>query len=375
MPLLYRSGKGRWEEVPGASYKNEEELRQLLVDSPNILPIEELPGLDTTVQVTVGREAPLGSGYVDVLWIDTEGQLTVVEVKLRKNPEVRREVVAQAVSYAAFLEGMARDDFERNIVRPYLEGAHDSDELNGDLPDVIANLSESDVDGPGFWSGLDASLINGFIRVLIVVDEAHPQLRRTISYLNRHSDFEIYLIEVGFHRSTDRRHEILSPQILDVAASGSKGTASGSPGRDWDLESFFRQVSEKYPDNEPAQRSLIDKLQKLEHQELVVFGFGRGQSGVIKVMLPSVLKSVIWIWSSGSIQFPRYSLDNLGFPDDEVSGYMDRIADASGMPKARYTDGKEPQLVTPTALREPGVVDRVVEVIADIAQTFSIRDE
>ena len=70
--------------MPRASYKNEDELRQLLVDNPNILPIEELPGLDTSIQVTVGREAPLGSGYVDVLWIDTEGQLTIVEVKLRK---------------------------------------------------------------------------------------------------------------------------------------------------------------------------------------------------------------------------------------------------------------------------------------------------
>lgn len=357
--------------MPRASYKNEDELRQLLVDNPNILPIEELPGLDTSIQVTVGREAPLGSGYVDVLWIDTEGQLTIVEVKLRKNPEVRREVVAQAVSYAAFLEGMAREDFERNIVRPYLEGVHDPTDLVGDLPDIVAHLSETEVDASSFWSGLDASLVSGLIRVLIVVDEAHPQLRRTIRYLNRHSDFEIYLIEVGFHRSEDGVHEILSPQILDATVPVGTGTRFGSKSRSWDLDAFFQQVADKYPANEAGLRSLIDKLHKLEDQELVVFGFGRGQTGALKVMLPGVLKSIIWIWSTGSIQFPRYSLDNLGFPSEDVSEYMAQIADASGMPKARYEGGMEPQLVAPEAIRRPEVVDRVVEVVADIAQAFS----
>ena len=55
-------------------------------DMASVMPSSLSQGVDASTQVCVGREAPLGSGYADVLWLDVEGRLTVIEVKLDRIP-------------------------------------------------------------------------------------------------------------------------------------------------------------------------------------------------------------------------------------------------------------------------------------------------
>jgi hypothetical protein len=43
----------------------------------------------------VGREVPLGGGYADLLAVEASGRLGMIEVKLARNSEARRAVVAQ----------------------------------------------------------------------------------------------------------------------------------------------------------------------------------------------------------------------------------------------------------------------------------------
>ena len=58
---------------------NEEELRSLVKDNPDLLPIEEF-GLNGPVMV-VGRETTLPSGAVDLICVTANGDLLVVEFK------------------------------------------------------------------------------------------------------------------------------------------------------------------------------------------------------------------------------------------------------------------------------------------------------
>jgi hypothetical protein len=324
--------------------------------------------------VTVGREAPLGSGFADALWVDLEGHLTVIEVKLRSNPEVRREVLAQALSYGAFLEGMSIDEFVDSIARPFLTKTHGSNIDGLNLPSAVAALADVEVDEESFWSGLEASLARGDFRILIVVDEPHPQLRRSVAYVNRHADFELYLVEVGYFRSDDGSHEILSPRILDIPDRKPVRGSTGASSRTWDPDAYFEQVHARSPEVEQSLRTLYSKLDQFERDGLIELRFGSGKQGNLVVALPEVSKSVLWIRSSGSIQFPRYPMRrDLGYTDDEITGYMEQIADASGASPAKYRNQQEPQIVTPETLSAPGVVDKVVEVVEMIARDFAER--
>ena len=48
--------------------------------------------------VVVGKEVALGNGYADLLAVEPSGRLVVVEIKLARNAEARRAVVAQVLT-------------------------------------------------------------------------------------------------------------------------------------------------------------------------------------------------------------------------------------------------------------------------------------
>ena len=216
MTLLYRESPGEdWERIPASDYEDEAELQRLLTRSPDVIPVEDLrEGIGPLV--TVAREAELGSGFADLLCVDPMGRVVVIEVKLRKNPEIRREVIAQAVSYAAYLEGMEPAEFENDIVKPWLESEYGDEVASLELSAAIAEISGVDVDREVFNAGLSRSLERGSFLILIAVDEPHKQLRHTVAYLNSHADLSIYLVEIGHYRSPDGTRQIISPRILDT---------------------------------------------------------------------------------------------------------------------------------------------------------------
>lgn len=90
MPIFPEAHAGRTEKW----------LQDLIHDNPELLPIEEIePGFGRPVAVC--RELATKHGFIDNLLITPEGNIVVVEVKLWRNPEARRAVVAQALYHCA----------------------------------------------------------------------------------------------------------------------------------------------------------------------------------------------------------------------------------------------------------------------------------
>jgi hypothetical protein len=81
-------------------YANEAELESMIVQNPDIV-----PGFNLGEVMVVGQQIHLNGGSlkIDVLLIDRSGLLTVVEAKLARNGESRREIVAQGLDYASAL--------------------------------------------------------------------------------------------------------------------------------------------------------------------------------------------------------------------------------------------------------------------------------
>ena len=73
-------------------FETEEMLEDLLVKNPDML----MRGL-----TLIGRQVPVGGGYVDLLGIDKHGRLVVFELKREK---LTRDAVAQILDYCTYLE-------------------------------------------------------------------------------------------------------------------------------------------------------------------------------------------------------------------------------------------------------------------------------
>jgi hypothetical protein len=101
--------------VPEGVAAQEHPLRDLIYDHPALLPLHELePGIGRVV--TVAKELNLpGAGFIDVLLVSEHGRLIVVECKLWRNPQARREVVGQVLDYARELARYGYEDLQRTV--------------------------------------------------------------------------------------------------------------------------------------------------------------------------------------------------------------------------------------------------------------------
>ena len=105
--LVTGSGAVRFHAVTRSTCADEAAIQHLLATSPDLL-----PGAGGR-RLAVAREVALEAGYVDVVGVAPDGAITLVECKLRANPEIRRHVVGQVLAYAAALWELDYEAFDR----------------------------------------------------------------------------------------------------------------------------------------------------------------------------------------------------------------------------------------------------------------------
>jgi hypothetical protein len=86
-------------------------LQELLRQHPDILPAAEIEPVFQPL-ISIGCEVGTATGSIDNLFISPRGYLVLVETKLWRNPQARREVVAQAIDYAASLSKWTYSDLD-----------------------------------------------------------------------------------------------------------------------------------------------------------------------------------------------------------------------------------------------------------------------
>ena len=69
-------------------------LQSLLFETPEILPVGEFDQAFAP-PTPLCRELPTAAGPIDLVYMSEQGRLSIVECKLWRNPEARREVMTQ----------------------------------------------------------------------------------------------------------------------------------------------------------------------------------------------------------------------------------------------------------------------------------------
>ncbi len=181
MPILHLSKSGPRVLQPRA-FANEKELEDIVLRSPELL---SLPG-EAPLAVVDRQVYLLGAGTLDLLLTDAEGRAVVAEVKLFRNGESRREIVAQAIDYVSALTRHTVDEVDQ--------------QLKGRLEAVLRGFSDGDAaDDRGFerrWLAFGSNLRAAQARVVLVLDEAPEELVRIVQFLRESSRLDIRLIVV-----------------------------------------------------------------------------------------------------------------------------------------------------------------------------------
>src|SRR5262245_972077 len=163
MAALWLKDTEGWRTMPATGFPAEAALHGIVEEAPNLLPLSGTPQL-----TVIGREVSLGNGYADLLAVEDTGRVVVIEVKLARNAEARRAVIAQVLAYAAFLHGLSPPALEKDIL-----GAKLRERGFETLADAVRAMDqEGSFDDEVFAEGLEKSLTEGRFRLVLVLDDA-----------------------------------------------------------------------------------------------------------------------------------------------------------------------------------------------------------
>lgn len=210
-PILLTEGGGATALAPlgltgGADAVSEAALQQLIHDHPSCLPIAEIDPL-FCAPVSICTELNTPAGPIDNFLVTASGLPVLVECKLWRNPEMRRQVVSQILDYAKELSRWSSSDLQR-------EASRRLGRTGNSLLELVREAGHQ-VDEANFNDALTANLRRGRFLLLIVGDGIREGVEAIVEYLQAHAGlhFTLGLVELPIYSlaSGDR---IVVPRIL-----------------------------------------------------------------------------------------------------------------------------------------------------------------
>ena len=251
-----------------------------------MLPLAGSPRL-----TVLGREVRLGTGYADLIAVESSGRLVIIEVKLAGNAESRRAVVAQVLSYAGYLQGLSPDQLESQVLARHLppDGSV--------LAAVEADDQQQVLDPAAFKDRLARTLAEGSFRLVIVLDSAPDELVQLVGYLQSVADkVDIDLVTMTAYEVDGS--QVLVPQRIEPAKRAPELT---------DAEVNDRQGSVLYPGSAEFRRAIADAPADRRDllNRLADWADGLEREGLVSL--------VSYVGKNGGVTLlPRLASDNAG---------------------------------------------------------------
>ncbi len=216
-PIVIRPGGAlsRPTRVPFTNRKLGEGLLHKLIErNPEILPVSEIEPVFSPL-VTIGYEVQTDSGPIDLLLLSPQGYLTIVETKLWRNPEARREVVGQIVDYAKDVSQWSFQDLESKVREYNLNRYKRDDGIMASLRKLerIDETAEAII-----TDTITRNLRNGRFLLLVVGDGIRESVEAMADYLQQTPQlhFTLALVELQIYEldAGGNGSQLVIPQVV-----------------------------------------------------------------------------------------------------------------------------------------------------------------
>lgn len=189
----------------------EPEIQEILRLHPELLAIDQIDSLFSPA-VCIGREVRAGKGYIDNLYISPSGFITIVETKLWRNPQARREVVAQILEYAKELTQWTHAQLD-NVVEDYAK-EFKLQKLES-LAAFVADRTDEEIEEQQFADAVARCLRGGKFLLLIVGEGIRENAEDLIAYLSQTPGlgYNLSLVELSCYR-LDSKELLLIPRTV-----------------------------------------------------------------------------------------------------------------------------------------------------------------
>ena len=304
MTAIWQKAGSGWHLLAPKGFPDEAALHKLVEEAPDILPLSGSPRL-----IVLGREVALGNGYADLIAIEPSGRPAVIEIKLAKNPEAQRAVVAQVLAYVAYLRGLDVDTFEHSVLASHLQ-SRGYDSIAGALS---ANDQEGSLDNSAAMTTLRESLAAGSFRLVLVLDQTPDELVRLVGYLEAVtqglvmdlitvSSYEINGSQVLVPQRVEPERDVTPRMTVKAVTPHSEGyLADGA-------DDFAASIDAAKPEHQEVLRRLYTWAKSLEANKLAKLStyHGKGRLTLLpRLIMENVGLVTLWNDNGPSISFWR----------------------------------------------------------------------
>lgn len=303
MRAIWQNDGTGWRLLAPTGFPDEAALHALVEETPQILPLSGDPRL-----VVVGKEVALGNGYADLIAVEPSGRLAIIEIKLARNAEARRAVIAQILTYAAYLKGLDPKTMEEEVL-----GRHLRDRGHETLIDAAASDDQEGwFDPEAFSERLEECLAQGHFRLVLVLDEAPRELVTLVGYLESVTDrLLIDLVAMSAYEVAGSR--ILIPQRVDaeyrVAEPVSSRVPAGPQGRSVEgAEDFIAAIDSAKEEHRPLLQRLCKWAISLKQEGLVQLSTYIGKLKVMTLLprLPTDNAGLVTIYNDHGTAYLQF---------------------------------------------------------------------
>lgn len=221
------------------AFDNEKLLQDVVERFPEVIALEDLGVKEPFI--VIGREVATLAGYIDVLCMDGDGVLTVIETKLARNSQIRREVVGQVLEYVAQLSKWRAHDVVQAANQYFSAAGVKMGDRTATLMDLLLTVDEEETAAQpmDLYEKIETNLRKGRIKLVIASDSIPETLKDTVTFINSFSNFDIYVLQIQSYQKDQL--QIYAPTVFGFTHK----TSGGSTGErfQWDEESFFESIT------------------------------------------------------------------------------------------------------------------------------------
>jgi hypothetical protein len=189
---------------------DEQWLQHLVHAHPELLPITEIePAFEPAIAVCI--ELPTSKGYIDNFFVTPTGNLLFAECKLWRNPEARRQVVAQVMDYVESITSWGYADLEEAVRRAQLP---DGGRPQNGLYDLVSG--DQELDEAEFVDAVSRNLRLGRGLFFIVGDGIREETESLTAHLQAHPGlhFALALVELALFRLPGDGGVLVQPRLI-----------------------------------------------------------------------------------------------------------------------------------------------------------------
>ena len=182
-------------------------LQNLIHNNPQILPIDDIESGFAPL-ISIGREISTSVGFVDNLYISPNGYITIVETKLWRNPEAKREVVGQIIDYAKELTNWTFSKLNEGVKK----SSQTYNQNSKGIIELIKDFEElEEIEEFKIIDNIERNLKRGRFLLLIVGDGIRESVEEMIDFLSNSPQiqFTLGLVELQVYKNPKLENDLI----------------------------------------------------------------------------------------------------------------------------------------------------------------------